>query len=229
MTRITRRMALLVGAAAVLALPACGAYSTESGGTGTANSGYGAGVADTTAAPGDSASDSKAGGAVSTTGGGAAAPLPKQRPKTPATPAGVTRNALIRKEIAKMGAIVVNEKGWTLYRFDRDTARPATSNCSGTCAEVWPPVLTSGNPRLVGVNPALVSTIRRSDGSLQLTLRGWPMYRYLGDTKVGNWHGQGVGGTWWAFAPNGTKNLTCVPKVTPTAVPPPSSSGGSTY
>jgi predicted lipoprotein with Yx(FWY)xxD motif len=216
-------MALLVGAAAVLALPACGAYDTKS--SGSASGGYGAADADTTAAAGDGTG----GAAPSTAGrGGAAAPLPKQQGNTPA-PAGVTRNALIRKAIPKMGAIVVNEKGWTLYRFDRDAARPARSNCSGTCAEVWPPVLTSGSPRLVGINPDLVGTIRRTDGSLQLTLHGWPMYRYLGDTKVGNWHGQGVGGTWWAFAPNGTKNLTCVPKVTPTAVPPPSSSGGSTY
>jgi predicted lipoprotein with Yx(FWY)xxD motif len=224
-------MALLVGAAAVLALPACGAYRNAASGSGA--DGYGAAAADSTAQPSGSATSGSGGksgskGAASTTGAGAAAPLPKQ-PNATAAPSGVTRNALIRKAVPKMGAIVVNEKGWTLYRFDRDRARPATTNCSGTCAEVWPPVLTSGNPRLVGIDPALVGTIRRSDGSLQLTLHGWPMYRYIGDTKVGNWHGQGVGGTWWAFAPNGTKNLTCVPKVTPTAVPPPSSSGGSTY
>jgi predicted lipoprotein with Yx(FWY)xxD motif len=133
---------------------------------------------------------------------------------------------LIRKVIPKMGEIVTDAKGWTLYRFDLDRAKPPTTNCAGKCTQVWPAALTSGNPQLRGIDPNLVGTVKRADGSLQLTLHGWPLYRYIGDPKKGAWKGQGVGGTWWVSAPNGSKNLTCVPKVTPKAVSPPTTSGG---
>jgi predicted lipoprotein with Yx(FWY)xxD motif len=213
------RTAMLAGsAAAVLVLPACGAYKSTSGDSGS--SAYGPAA---TQAPPDADGSGQDNGSA---GVGAAAPVPKQAPPAAAP------NALISKVIPKMGAVVTDAKGWTLYRFDTDTAKPPASNCAGKCAAIWPPALTNGNPQLVGVDRRLVGTIRRADGSLQLTLHGWPMYRYIGDPKKGAWKGQGVDGTWWVFAPTGAKNLTCVPKVTPKAVPPPSTttdSGGSTY
>jgi predicted lipoprotein with Yx(FWY)xxD motif len=229
--RIIRKAMLVGSAAAVLALPACGAYRNASSDTGSGGSDYGApaAAAQTTQppVPADTAGGDGygSGTASGTAGGGAAAPVPKQVPPAAAP------NALIRKVIPKMGAIVTDAKGWTLYRFDTDTAKPPATNCAGKCAQIWPPALTNGNPQLSGVDPTLVGTVRRADGSLQLTLHGWPLYRYIGDPKKGAWKGQGVGGTWWVSAPNGTKNLTCVPKVTPKAVAPPATTtgGGSTY
>jgi hypothetical protein len=85
-----------------------------------------------------------------------------------------------------------------------------------------------------GVDPALVGTITRADGGTQVTLAGWPLYRYIGDPKPGAWKGQGVNGKWFVAAPTGKKNLTCVPTGTPTPVQPAAaapepSSGGSGY
>lgn len=226
MNRIIRKVMLAGSAAAVLALPACGAYSNAAKES-ASSSDYGApAAAQTTQA--QAGADSSGYGSdygssdsgAKDAGVGAAAPVPK------AAPPAAAPNALIRKVIPKMGAIVTDAKGWTLYRFDEDTAKPPATNCAGKCAEIWPPALTNGNPQLSGVDPTLVGTVRRADGSLQLTLHGWPLYRYIGDPKKGAWKGQGVGGTWWVAAPNGAKNLTCVPKVTPTAVAPPSSTGG---
>jgi predicted lipoprotein with Yx(FWY)xxD motif len=218
--QIIRKAMLAGSAAAVLALPACGAYKSASSNSGSGDYGAPAAAAAQTTAP--AGADSADYG--SDAGVGAAAPVPKQNVPVAAP------NALIRKVIPKMGAIVTDAKGWTLYRFDKDAAKPPATNCAGTCAQIWPPALTNGNPQLSGIDPALVGTVKRADGSLQLTLHGWPLYRYLGDPKKGAWKGQAVGGTWWVSAPNGTKNLTCVPKVFPKAVAPPAAtSGGGTY
>jgi predicted lipoprotein with Yx(FWY)xxD motif len=141
----------------------------------------------------------------------------------PAAAVGSKTTKLVAKEIARMGQVVVDDKGWVLYRFDKDTANPPASNCKDKCAQVWPPLLTSdGNaPQLEGVDANLVGTIQRADGGTQITLAGWPLYRYIGDKTPGKWTGQGVGGTWWVSSPTGKKNLTCVPTSTPTAVAPP--------
>lgn len=137
---------------------------------------------------------------------------------------------LTGKKVPKMGKVVTDQEGWVLYRFDKDTADPPSSNCVDKCAEVWPPALTDGAPQLTGVTAEKVGTTTRQDGTRQLTLGGWPLYRYIGDKKPGQWKGQGVGGTWFVVAPDGKKNLSCLPDGTPKAVAPPSDSdGGSGY
>jgi predicted lipoprotein with Yx(FWY)xxD motif len=99
---------------------------------------------------------------------------------------------------------VVTSSGVTLYRFDKDTAKPAKSNCTGQCAATWPPVLAAdGEPKLTGIDAALVGIAVRSDGTRQLTLAGWPLYRYTGDTAPGQTSGEGVGGSWHAVGPLG--------------------------
>jgi predicted lipoprotein with Yx(FWY)xxD motif len=217
LTRTIGSMLRIGGVCALLALPACSAYGSSTNGSGA----YQAAAAGSQA-PGYG--DNSGYGDAGSTPTGAAAPAPAA-PK-------VAHNWLTRTVIPKMGAVVTDSKGWVLYRFDKDSATPPMSNCYGTCAEIWHPALTDGHPVLRGIDAGLVGTVRRADGSLQLTLHGWPLYHYIGDPKPGAWKGQGVGGTWWVAAPNGSKNLTCVPKVTPKSVPPPtdtSDGGGYTY
>jgi predicted lipoprotein with Yx(FWY)xxD motif len=141
---------------------------------------------------------------------------------------------LVGKRVPKMGQVVTDEKGWVLYRFDRDSADPPKSNCLGDCARVWPPVLTDGKPDLSGIADEKVGTVTRPDGTKQVTIGNWPVYRYVGDKKPGQWKGQGVGGTWFVVTPTGTKNLSCLPTGTPKAVAPPpvadaDAPGGSSY
>ena len=139
-------------------------------------------------------------------------------------PVGIQTDKLIGATVPKMGKVVTDAKGWILYRFDKDTAKPTSvSACSGKCAEVWPPVLTDGNPVVEGMDRSAVGTITRDDGASQLTVGGWPVYRYVGDTKPGQWKGQMVGGTWFVVAPDGKKNLSCLPTATPTPAAPPAS------
>lgn len=107
-----------------------------------------------------------------------------------------------------LGAIVVDGSGRTLYRFEKDSASPPASNCTGACAQLWPPVLVGTQISLSGVDRSLLGTIKRSDGSVQLTLHGWPLYRYAGDSAPGQINGEGLDGTWFAVRPTGAKALT---------------------
>jgi predicted lipoprotein with Yx(FWY)xxD motif len=129
-------------------------------------------------------------------------------------------NELVAKDVARMGKTVQDENGWVLYRFDDDKIDPPTSNCDGDCAKIWPPALTDGNPKLEGVDQDLVGTIERKDGTKQITLGDWPLYRYIGDKKPGQWKGQNVGGKWFVVQPDGKKNLTCLPPVSKPVAPP---------
>ncbi|WP_410812347.1 hypothetical protein [Micromonospora sp. 067-2] len=144
----------------------------------------------------------------------------------PAADADLTEQ-LISKKVARMGNVVTDQDGWILYRFDKDTADPSASNCVDKCAQVWPPALTDGNAQLTNLSDDKVGSVTRQDGTRQLTIGGWPVYRYIGDKKPGQWKGQAVGGTWFVVDQNGKKNLTCLPTSTPKAVAPPADSGSN--
>lgn len=105
----------------------------------------------------------------------------------------------------QLGSLLTDNAGFTLYRFDKDTAKPPKSNCDGDCAKAWPAVPAGEATAAAGMDPALLGEVVRTDGSKQLTVAGWPVYRYAKDTKAGETNGQGVGGTWFAFAPDGKK------------------------
>jgi predicted lipoprotein with Yx(FWY)xxD motif len=124
--------------------------------------------------------------------------------------------------VKRMGKVVVDQEGWVLYRFDKDKNKPASeATCDGDCAKVWPPAYTEdGKPEIKGVDPELVGTVTRSDGTKQLTLKGWPLYRYAGDKKPGQWLGQNVAGDWFVITADGSKNLTCLPKISKPIAPP---------
>ncbi|MEU8675357.1 SCO0930 family lipoprotein [Streptomyces sp. NPDC048560] len=104
-----------------------------------------------------------------------------------------------------LGKVLTDSAGFTLYRFDKDTANPPASNCVGECAKIWPIVPAGNVEAAAGTDAALLGEVLRADGTKQLTVDGWPMYRYAKDTGPGDANGQGVGGTWFASAPDGKK------------------------
>ena len=98
--------------------------------------------------------------------------------------------------------VLTNSKGFTLYSFAPDT--PTTSKCNGTCAQNWPPV--NGPATAAGVTGTF-GTIKRSDGSVQATFDGHPLYTYIGDTAPGQNKGNGLnasGGLWHELTTSGT-------------------------
>jgi predicted lipoprotein with Yx(FWY)xxD motif len=116
-----------------------------------------------------------------------------------------------------LGEIVVDGEGMTVYVFDKDTPGSGTSACTGGCLEAWPAVVAdSDSPTVEGVSGE-VGTITRDDGTLQVTLEGYPLYLWQDDTAPGDTTGQGVQGVWWVVTPDGTKV---------TATPAPAASAG---
>jgi len=102
------------------------------------------------------------------------------------------------------GTVLTDAQGLTLYWFAIDT--PTMSNCNGSCATYWPPVIGTPSAASGATLTGKLSTIKRSDGQVQATYEGHPLYTYKGDTAAGQASGNGVnasGGLWWAMTPSG--------------------------
>jgi predicted lipoprotein with Yx(FWY)xxD motif len=100
-----------------------------------------------------------------------------------------------------LGMILVDGEGMTLYRFDNDTA--GVSNCSGGCLTAWPPLLTESEPVALEGVIGEIGTITRGDGTMQVTVNGFPLYYWQNDEAPGDANGQGVNGVWWVVDAEG--------------------------
>jgi predicted lipoprotein with Yx(FWY)xxD motif len=120
---------------------------------------------------------------------------------------GATRtSATVSLHKTKLGLILVNSSGHTLYMFARDTSGKRA--CSGSCARFWPPLLSRPKPTAgPGVRASMLGTTRRSNGSLQVTYNRHPLYTFALDKHAGQTHGEGnfaFGGKWYAVSAKGT-------------------------
>jgi predicted lipoprotein with Yx(FWY)xxD motif len=124
----------------------------------------------------------------------------------PAHSAAAKRATLVL-HTGKLGKYIVDGKGRTLYLFMNDKTRRST--CYHACAHNWPPYRTSGKPKLgAGLSAAKAGTVRRSDGTVQVTYGGHPLYRFIHDTRAGQTNGQGLnafGANWYVVQASGKK------------------------
>jgi len=129
---------------------------------------------------------------------------------------GTAGTVLLRK--TKLGMILVNSRGHTLYMFGKD--RNGKSSCSASCAKFWPPSLHKGKPTAgSGVKASLLGTTRRSNGTMQLTYNMHPLYTFALDKKAGQTNGEGnvaFGGKWYAVSARGTAVLKTTTTTTTT-------------
>jgi predicted lipoprotein with Yx(FWY)xxD motif len=106
---------------------------------------------------------------------------------------------------SQYGSILRDGTDRTIYLFTHD--RSTSSTCYAGCATAWPPVLTTGAPSAgTGLSARLLGTTHRSDGTLQVTYGGHPLYYYVNDVKPGQILCQNVdefGGTWLVVSPRG--------------------------
>ncbi len=111
---------------------------------------------------------------------------------------------LSTRDDPRLGEIVVDRNGMTVYRFMKDEAWPKpVSACTGACLEKWPIVAPVEPNDTEGVVKKDLMTFTRPDGAEQQTVDCWPVYTFAGDKKPGDTNGQGVGGTWYAVSPDG--------------------------
>ncbi len=123
----------------------------------------------------------------------------------PAASAASARGPKVKVVSSDYGRILADGRGRALYLFTADKGKG--SNCSGDCATAWPPYIVKSKPTGVsGAKPGKVGTTRRSDGKLQATYAGHPVYYYEGDREPGQVLCQAVnefGGYWYVLRSNG--------------------------
>src|SRR5579864_7054922 len=147
--------------------------------------------------------------------GSASTPTPTTAPTTAApvapppsanpTPPAVT-GTTIGVGSTRLGQVLVDGKGRTLYLFVADKGSQSACN-SSSCVQYWPPVLTTGAPQAgAGANGSLLGTTKRQDGTIEVTYAGHPLYYFISDKKAGDVTGQGIsafGGPWYVVSPSG--------------------------
>lgn len=118
---------------------------------------------------------------------------------------GGTAAVVTAASAPKLGRIIVDSKGLTVYDFHKD--KGTTSACYGGCAQVWPPLITEGKPEAgEGAMGSKLGTTERKDGTTQVTYAGHPLYTYTADTKPGDAKGNdfsSFGAEWYALQPSG--------------------------
>lgn len=131
--------------------------------------------------------------------GGAASP--SSASSSSSSPAAAAASSVKTATIGG-ATVLTNSKGFTLYSFAPDTA--TTSKCNAGCVQYWPPVKgpATAGPGVTGT----LTTIKRSDGSIQAAYDGHPLYTYVADTAPGQAKGNGLnlsGGVWHEVTASG--------------------------
>src|SRR4051812_33577505 len=105
------------------------------------------------------------------------------------------------------GKVLVGPNSHTVYLFLKDTG--TTSTCTGKCAVAWMPLTSSGQAQAgSGLNQSLFGSTKRTDGTMQVTYGGHPLYYYDDDKKPGMTEGEGkkeFGAEWYAVGADGKK------------------------
>jgi predicted lipoprotein with Yx(FWY)xxD motif len=143
--------------------------------------------------------------------GSSAASTPTSGSGSSSAPAAASASG-IKTVSTSHGTVLASSAGHTLYWFAIDT--PAKSNCNGQCASYWPPVPASAKAAAGVSLPDAFGSVKRDDGSRQLSYDGHPLYTYTGDTAAGQVNGNGIsasGGLWWAMTPSGAKLAAAKP------------------
>src|SRR5689334_9379180 len=143
-------------------------------------------------------------GSSTTSGGGIYGGGSANPPATPPTAGGgssaVIQTATVTvKRQSQM--VLTNAQGMTLYYFTADSA--TQSACSGSCAQMWPPLLFAGSGGPTGPTSLTgkLSVQTDANGS-QVEYNGHPLYTFSGDTAPGQTNGEGITGMWFVATPN---------------------------
>jgi predicted lipoprotein with Yx(FWY)xxD motif len=175
---------------AALVVAGCG-----SSGTGSTGSGY----------PAASTTQSASAAAPAVSSGGASASASASGSGTSSSAASGTALTTVHTSLGTI--LAAGPKRLTVYLFAADSG--SRSACSSECAQVWPPVTTTGAPQAQGgAQSAKLGTITRSDGTKQLTYAGHPLYYYVSDQSSGQTTGQGIdsfGAAWYVLNPQGAE------------------------
>jgi len=137
----------------------------------------------------------------------------------------VTVGSASNPELGKR--VAVNAQGRTLYALTPETTHHLLC-ASAACLKAWPPLTVPSRKTKLRAGSGVqghLGILRRSDGRLQVTLRGRPLYRFSGDHAKGEANGEGLesfGGTWHSVSASASSPAPTTPSMTtttPTATP----------
>lgn len=122
------------------------------------------------------------------------------------TKASAKATKLMVRKVPKLGSILVDSKGRTLYMFVPDKQKKVT--CVKTCAAIWPPMKLTGAKAVAGkgVKAKLIGSDKNPSGGRVVTYNKWPLYTYVSDLAPGQAKGQALdlnGGYWYVLSPAG--------------------------
>lgn len=118
--------------------------------------------------------------------------------------------AVLTVKKTKIGDVLANDKGDTLYWYSKDV-KGKQSNCTGGCLTEWPAVAGTPVPSNGMKLPGTLGTITRTGGQLQATYNGYPLYTYAGDAAPGDTTGNDVGGVWHVITISASATATTSP------------------
>jgi predicted lipoprotein with Yx(FWY)xxD motif len=129
---------------------------------------------------------------------------------------------VVKSASSSLGTILVDSQGMTLYHLSGEFNGKFI--CTSTaCLGVWHPLIASAGSEPSGEVGSL-GTVKRPEGTMQVTYKGTPLYTFTGDQQPGETKGQGIKdvGTWSVI----TTSSSSTPSSTSGSSEPEKSSGG---
>jgi predicted lipoprotein with Yx(FWY)xxD motif len=104
--------------------------------------------------------------------------------------------AVVKSASNSLGTILVDSQGMTLYHLSGEVNGKFICTSSG-CLGVWHPLIAPSSGAPSGEVGSL-GTVKRPEGTMQVTYKGTPLYTFTGDKQSGETKGQGIKdvGTW---------------------------------
>ena len=165
----------------------------------------------------------------SSSSGSGSSPQASAPPATNAASSSQAGEATVKSASnSTLGAtVLVNARGMTLYHLSGEQNGKFICT-SSACVAIWHPLtVSSGTP---SGSVGSLGTVKRPDGTEQVTYKGTPLYTFAQDQAAGEAKGQGIKdvGTWSAVTVSASSGSASTPATTP-AETPASSGGGSKY
>lgn len=118
---------------------------------------------------------------------------------------------VVKTGSSSLGTVLVDSEGMTLYALSAERNGKficTTSACLGT----WHPLTVPAGSTPKGEVSSL-STIKRPEGTTQVTYKGEPLYTFAQDTKPGETNGEGFKdvGTWAAVTTSAASSKGTAP------------------
>jgi predicted lipoprotein with Yx(FWY)xxD motif len=142
------------------------------------------------------------------------------------TASNTSSAAVVKSASSSLGTILVDSQGMTLYHLSGEVNGKFICT-SSACLGVWHPLIAPSGGTPSGEVGSL-GTVKRPEGTMQVTYKGTPLYTFAQDKQAGETNGQGIKdvGTWSVIT---TSSGSAAPSAGSSSEPKESSGGSYGY